>query len=71
MSRLEKAPLDELLDEYERAVADAEGVLAKMKTNLRLSPEPFSSKQKDRRASCTSSGKISLTFTWTPPDHQE
>jgi hypothetical protein len=50
----------EPLDEYERAVADAEGVLAKMETSLKLSPEPFSSKQRDRQANCTSSGKISL-----------
>ena len=49
----------EPLDEYERAVADAEGVLAKMETSLKLSPEPFSSKQRDRQANGTSSGKIS------------
>jgi len=61
----------EPLDEYERAVADAERVLAKMKTSLRLSPDPFSSNQSGRQANCTSSGKISLTFTWTPSDHQK
>jgi hypothetical protein len=61
----------EPLDEYERAVADAEGVLAKMKTSMKLSPEPFSSMQSGRQANCTPSGKISLTFTWTPPDHQK
>jgi len=61
----------EPMDEYERAVADAERVLAKMETSLKLSPEPLSSKQRGGSVNCASSGKISLTFTWTPPDHQK
>ena len=60
----------EPLDEYERALADAEGVLEKMETSLKLSPEPFSSKRSGQQANRTSSGKISLTFTWVARNPQ-
>jgi hypothetical protein len=61
----------EPLDEYERAVADAERVLAKMETSLKLFPEPLSSKQRGGPANCASSGKISLTFTWVARNPQK
>jgi hypothetical protein len=66
MSQSGKTPLDE----YERAVADAERVLAKMETSLKLSPELYSSSQRDQQANCSSSGRISLTFTWVARDPQ-
>ena len=58
------------LDEYERTAADARRVLTKMKTSLKLS-EPFRTGCNNQQASSVHSGRISLTFTWTPPDHQK
>jgi hypothetical protein len=66
MSRLENASLDE----YERVAEDARKVLAKMKTSLKLSSDPFLSERADQQADSASSGKVSLTFTWITGDRE-